>query len=52
MHQLRQFSFTSMLESGTDISIIQKIAGHSKTDTTRIYAQVSTQLLQKAILHI
>lgn len=52
MHQLRHSSFTSMLESGTDISIIQKIAGHKKTDTTRIYAQVSTQLLHKASLPI
>lgn len=51
-HMLRHSSFTSMLESGTDISIIQKIAGHAKTDTTRIYAQVSTQLLKKAILPI
>ena len=52
MHQLRHSSFTSMLESGTDISIIQKIAGHAKTDTTRIYTQVSTQLLRKAVLPI
>lgn len=51
-HMLRHSSFTSMLESGTDISIIQKIAGHSKVDTTRIYTQVSTQLLQKAKLPI
>jgi len=51
-HLLRHSSFTSMLESGTDISIIQKIAGHSKTDTTRIYAQVSTELLKQANLPI
>jgi site-specific recombinase XerD len=51
-HRLRHSSLTSMLESGTDISIIQKIAGHKKTDTTRIYAQVSTKLLHKAKLPI
>lgn len=51
-HMLRHSSATSMLESGTDISIIQNILGHRKTDTTRIYAQVSTQLLKKAILPI
>lgn len=51
-HMLRHSSFTSMLESGTDISIIQKIAGHSKTDTTRIYAQISTELLNMAKLPI
>jgi site-specific recombinase XerD len=47
-HMLRHSSFTSMLENGTDISIIQKIAGHKKTDTTRIYAQVSNQMLKTA----
>lgn len=51
-HMLRHSSFTSMLEAGTDISIIQNIAGHSKTDTTRIYAKVSTLLLKNAILPI
>ena len=51
-HMLRHSSFTSMLESNTDISIIQQIAGHKKTDTTRIYAQVSTKLLHRANLPI
>lgn len=51
-HMLRHSSATSMLESGTDISIIQNILGHEKTDTTRIYTKVSTQLLKKAHLPI
>lgn len=46
-HLLRHSSFTSLLESGTDISIIQKIAGHSNVKTTQIYTHISNQLLQK-----
>lgn len=49
-HMLRHSCGTSMLESGTDISVIQQIFGHEKTDTTRIYAKVSNQLLHKAKL--
>lgn len=49
---LRHSSATSMLESGTDISVIQNILGHKKTDTTRVYTQVSVQLLHKAELPI
>jgi len=49
-HMLRHSSFTAMLENGTDISLIQKIAGHAKTDTTRIYTHVSNQLLSKIAL--
>lgn len=44
-HQLRHSSFTTMLENGTDISIIQKIAGHSNPKTTLIYAHISNKLL-------
>ena len=51
-HLLRHSSFTSMLESGTDISIIQKIAGHNSHKTTMIYTQVSNQLLKQAALPI
>ena len=51
-HQLRHSSFTCMLESGTDISIIQKIAGHTSYKTTMIYTQISNQLLKKAKLPI
>ena len=52
IHTLRHSSFTSLLESGTDIRIIQKIAGHASSKTTEIYTHVSNQILRKVNLPI
>jgi integrase/recombinase XerD len=52
IHTLRHSSFTNLLESGTDLRIIQKIAGHSNVKTTEIYTHVSNQILQKVNLPI
>jgi site-specific recombinase XerD len=51
-HLLRHSSFTALLESGVDLRIIQKIAGHSSSKTTEIYPHVSNQHLSKIELPI
>jgi site-specific recombinase XerD len=51
-HLLRHSSFTSMLEAGTDLRIIQKIAGHKNSKTTEIYTHVSTALLHRVALPV
>ena len=52
IHTLRHSSFTNLLENGTDIRIIQKLAGHSNVKTTEIYTHVSNQVLGKVSLPI
>jgi len=52
IHQLRHSCFTNLLESGTDLRIIQKIAGHASSKTTEIYTHVSNELLRKINLPI
>jgi integrase/recombinase XerD len=51
-HMLRHSCFTSLLESGTDLRVIQKIAGHSSSKTTEIYTHVSNHILQQVKLPI
>jgi len=52
IHTLRHSSFTNLLENGTDIRVIQKLAGHSSSKTTEIYTHVSNELLKKINLPI
>lgn len=46
-HLMRHCSFTHMVENGTDINLIQRIAGHSSVKTTSIYTHISHNLISK-----
>jgi site-specific recombinase XerD len=48
-HLMRHNAFTHMLEQGIDISIIQKLAGHTSPKTTQIYTHISGSLISKTI---
>lgn len=52
IHSLRHSSFTGLLENGTDIRLIQKIAGHSSIKTTEIYTHIFNETLSKINLVI
>jgi len=52
MHMLRHSCFTHLLECGTQLRIIQEIAGHNSSKTTEIYTHVSKRLLNKVNLPI
>lgn len=44
-HLMRHCSFTHMVEAGTDINLIQRLAGHSNVKTTAIYTHISHNLI-------
>lgn len=46
-HQMRHNCFTHMVENGTDINLIQKLAGHNNVKTTMMYVQISDSLISK-----
>lgn len=45
-HQLRHSYATHMINNGAPIDIIQSLLGHEKSETTKIYAQLSGKLRQ------
>jgi len=52
IHKLRHSCFTHLLEAGTDLRLIQSLAGHQNVKTTEIYTHVSTKMLSKIPLPI
>lgn len=46
-HLVRHCTFTHMVEQGTDINLIQRIAGHRSAKTTMIYCHISDNLISK-----
>lgn len=46
-HLMRHNAFTHMVESGVDINLIQRLAGHSSVKTTNIYLHTSHNVISK-----
>jgi site-specific recombinase XerD len=46
-HLLRHCFAVHMIESGNDMSILQKLLGHNNIKTTQHYAKISTALISK-----
>lgn len=46
-HLMRHNCFTHLCEAGTDINIIQRLAGHNNVKTTMIYTHISDSVLSK-----
>lgn len=46
-HLMRHNTFTHMVENGTDINLIQRLAGHSSVKTTAIYTHISHNIISK-----
>jgi len=46
-HLMRHCSFTHLVESGCDINLVQKLAGHSSVKTTNLYLHISHNHISK-----
>ena len=48
-HLMRHCSFTHLVEAGTDINLIQRLAGHSNVKTTNLYLHLSHNHISKIV---
>jgi integrase/recombinase XerD len=48
MALLRDLVATTLLERGMSIEQIQKFLGHSKLETTQVYAESTTEMLKES----
>lgn len=46
-HQMRHNCFTHMVESGVDINLIQRLAGHNNVKTTMMYVHMSDSIVSR-----
>lgn len=46
-HLIRHCSFTHLVEVGTDINLVQRLAGHNNVKTTMMYCHISNNLISK-----
>ncbi len=49
MHSLRHAFATHLLEQKVDIRVIQVLLGHTKLETTSMYAHVATEILREVV---
>ena len=48
-HMFRRTRSTNLYQDGVELELISRILGHSSTDTTRIYAVPSIEMMRKAM---
>jgi site-specific recombinase XerD len=48
-HMFRRTRATNLYQNGVELELVSRILGHSSTETTKVYAKPSIEMLRKAI---